>query len=124
MERTTRKRFALARRARRGRKRATGVAERPRLAVKRSLAQIYAQIIDDVTGHVLAAASSLTPELRAGLKSGGKGKVEVAKAVGRQIAAVALSRGIKKVSFDRRGRKYHGRVKALAEAAREAGLVF
>ena len=104
------------------RKRVTGTAERPRLAVQRSLAQIYAQVIDDVTGHVLAAASSLTPELKAALKSAGK--VEAAKAVGKQIAAVALSRGIKKVCFDRRGRKYHGRVKALAEAAREAGLIF
>ena len=122
MDRTTRKRFALARRARRVRKHVTGTAERPRLAVQRSLAQIYAQVIDDVTGHVLASASSLTPELKAGLKAGGK--VEAAKAVGKQIAAVALSRGIKKVCFDRRGRKYHGRVKALAEAAREAGLVF
>jgi len=122
MERTTRKRFALTRRARRVRKRVTGTVERPRLAVQRSLAQIYAQVIDDVTGHVLAAAGSLTPELKAGLKSAGK--VEAAKAVGKQIAAVALSRGIKKVCFDRRGRKYHGRVKALAEAAREAGLVF
>ena len=75
-----------------------------------------------MTGHVLASASSLTPELKAGLQSGKK--VDAAKAVGKQIAAVALSRGIKKVCFDRRGRKYHGRVKALAEAAREAGLVF
>jgi large subunit ribosomal protein L18 len=122
MEGTRRKRSALARRARRVRKRVTGTAERPRLAVRRSLAQIYAQIVDDMTGHVLAAASSLTPELRAGLKSAGK--AEAAKAVGKQIAAVALSRGIKKVCFDRGGRKYHGRVKALAEAAREAGLVF
>ena len=122
MERTTRKRFALARRARRVRKRVTGTAERPRLAVQRSLAQIYAQIIDDVNGHVLAAASSLTPELRASLQTAGK--VEAAKAVGKQIAAAAIARGVTKVCFDRRGRKYHGRVKALADAAREAGLVF
>jgi large subunit ribosomal protein L18 len=122
MERTARKRFALARRARRGRKRGAGAGERPRLAVKRSLAQIYAQIIDDVTGHVLVAAGSLSPELRDGLKSAGK--VEAAKAVGKQIAAAALARGVTNVCFDRRGRKYHGRVKALADAAREAGLVF
>jgi large subunit ribosomal protein L18 len=122
MERTSRKRFALKRRERRVRKKVIGTAERPRLAVQRSLAQIYAQIIDDATGHVLAAASSMAPDLKAGLQAAGK--VETAKAVGKQIATVALSKGIKKVCFDRRGRKYHGRVKALAEAAREAGLVF
>ena len=116
------KRFALTRRRRRIRGKVSGTPERPRLVVYRSLAHIYAQVVDDATGKVLAAASTLTPALRTSLKSAGN--VEAAKSVGKQIAAAALSRGISKVCFDRGGRKYHGRVKALADAAREAGLVF
>ena len=88
----------------------------------RSLAHIYAQVIDDTTGKVLAAAGTTAPALRPSLKA--TGNIEAAKAVGKQVAAVALALGIKKVCFDRRGRQYHGRVKALADAAREAGLVF
>ena len=88
----------------------------------RSLAHIYAQVIDDTTGKVLAAASTRAADLRAALKTAGN--MGAAKAVGKQIAAAALARGVSKVCFDRRGRKYHGRVKALADAAREAGLVF
>ena len=116
------KRFALTRRRRRIRRTVSGSPERPRLVVYRSLAHIYAQVIDDTTGKVLAAAGSTAPALRPTLKA--TGNIAAAKAVGKQIAAVALERGIKKVCFDRRGRKYHGRVKALAEAAREGGLVF
>ena len=116
------KRFALTRRRRRIRRTVSGSPERPRLVVYRSLTHIYAQVVDDATGKVLAAAGTLAPALRSSLKS--TGNVEAAKAVGKEIAAAALSRGISKVCFDRGGRKYHGRVKALAEAAREAGLVF
>jgi len=122
MDSTTKKRRQLTRRARRGRRKLSGTAERPRLAVYRSLAHIYAQVIDDTTGKVIAAAGTTSADLRAALKA--TGNIEAAKAVGKQIAAVAQARGVRKVCFDRRGRKYHGRVKALADAAREAGLVF
>jgi large subunit ribosomal protein L18 len=96
-----------------------GTAERPRLAVFRSVAHIYAQVIDDSKGHTLVAASSVE---KAG-KSGG-GNVAAAKAIGKSIAERAKEKGIKKVVFDRGGYQYHGRVKALADAAREAGLEF
>jgi large subunit ribosomal protein L18 len=112
----------LTRRARRVRRTVSGTPERPRLAVYRSLAHIYAQVIDDTTGRVLAATGTTSADLRAQLKA--TGNIEAAKAVGKQIAAAAIARGVTKVCFDRRGRKYHGRVKALADAAREAGLVF
>ena len=104
------------------RKKVFGTAERPRLNVFRSLKHIYAQIIDDERGVTLISASTLSPELRGQLKTGGN--VEAAAAVGRLVAQKALERGIKKVVFDRGGYLYHGRVKALAEAAREAGLEF
>lgn len=104
------------------RKKVFGTAERPRLNVFRSLKHIYAQIIDDERGVTLVSASTLSPELRGELKTGGN--VEAAAAVGRLVAQKALERGIKKVVFDRGGYLYHGRVKALAEAAREAGLEF
>ncbi|WP_027718580.1 50S ribosomal protein L18 [Desulfovirgula thermocuniculi] len=104
------------------RKKVFGTAERPRLNVFRSLKHIYAQIIDDERGVTLVSASTLSPELRGQLKTGGN--VEAAAAVGRLVAQKALERGIKKVVFDRGGYLYHGRVKALAEAAREAGLEF
>ena len=104
------------------RKKIRGTPERPRLTVYRSLKYIYAQIIDDEAGHTLVAASSLEKELKEKLKS--TKDIEAAKAVGELIAKRALEKGIEKVVFDRNGYKYHGRVKALADAAREAGLKF
>jgi large subunit ribosomal protein L18 len=95
---------------------------RPRLSVFRSGQHIYAQIIDDVAGATLAAASTIDKTLKAGLKS--TSNVEAAKAVGKLIAERAVAKGIKEVAFDRGGYKYHGRVKALADAAREGGLSF
>ncbi|MEN3007771.1 50S ribosomal protein L18 [Pseudothermotoga sp.] len=104
------------------RKKVRGTSERPRLSVFRSEKHIYAQIIDDSKGHTLVAASTLDKELRNKLtKTYG---IEAAKEVGRLIAQRALNLGIKKVVFDRGGFKYHGRIKALADAAREAGLEF
>jgi len=110
------------RRKRRIRKKIRGTPERPRLTVYRSLRYIYAQIIDDVAGHTLAAASSLEPELRERLPN--TRNREAAWEVGRVIGQRALAKGIKKVVFDRSGYLYHGRVAALAEGAREAGLEF
>jgi large subunit ribosomal protein L18 len=104
------------------RKKVFGTPERPRLNVFRSLRHIYAQVIDDTVGHTLVSASTLDPEVReqiAGLK-----KTEQARVVGRVLAARALAQGVTKVAFDRAGYKYHGRVKALADAAREGGLDF
>ncbi|MEN3038191.1 MAG: 50S ribosomal protein L18 [Candidatus Kryptonium sp.] len=100
-----------------------GTPERPRLSVYRSLKHIYAQIIDDTKGHTLVAMSSLSKEIADQVKNA-KTKTEVSKIVGLALAKKALEKGITKVVFDRNGYKYHGRVKALAEAAREGGLVF
>ncbi|SHE80831.1 large subunit ribosomal protein L18 [Desulforamulus putei DSM 12395] len=111
-----------AKRRRRVRNKIVGTAERPRLNVFRSLNNIYAQLINDETGVTVVAASTLSPELKGQLKNGGN--VEAAKAVGNLIGKKALEKGIKKVVFDRAGYIYHGRVKALAEGAREAGLDF
>jgi large subunit ribosomal protein L18 len=105
---------------RRIRRKVAGTAERPRLCVFRSLKHISAQIVDDVEGKTLVAASSLGSN--SGLASGGN--IASAKAVGRLIAERAKAKGVEKVVFDRGGYIYHGRVKALAEAAREAGLEF
>jgi large subunit ribosomal protein L18 len=102
------------------RKRASGTAERPRFCVRRSLNNIYAQIVDDTTGRSLLQVSSLAPELR----DAEGAKTAVSAALGKLIAERALEKGIKKVVFDRGGYLYHGRVKAVAEAAREAGLEF
>ena len=110
----------LQRRHRRVRKKVRGTAERPRLAVFRSNNHIYAQVIDDVAGRTLAAASTAD----ASLKGGGTGNVEAAKKVGALVAERAKSAGVSKVVFDRGGFLYHGRVAALADAAREAGLEF
>jgi large subunit ribosomal protein L18 len=105
------------------RKNVFGTAERPRLSVFRSDKHIYAQIIDDYTGKTLAAAASTSAEVRgAELKNGGN--VAAAKKVGLVIAAKAKEAGIAAVCFDRGGRRYHGRVKALADAARQGGLKF
>ena len=104
------------------RKRVVGSAERPRLSVFRSAKHIYAQVIDDAKGVTLAAASSLDPDLRKGIKTGAD--VDAAKAVGKLVAERAVKAGVKEVVFDRGGYMFHGRVKALADAAREGGLSF
>lgn len=117
MAKTNRNLVLLDRRARRIRKRVMGTAERPRVSVFRSLKHIYAQIVDDDSGRTLAAASSVM------LKIPG-GSVEGAKAVGKALAENARGKAITRVCFDRGGRLYHGRIKALADAAREAGLEF
>ncbi len=113
---------ARKRRHRRVRKKVFGTPERPRLNVFRSLNHIYAQVIDDVHGVTLAAASTIDKALRDKCK--GLSKTEQARLVGQLVAERALAKGIKQVVFDRGGYKYHGRVKALAESAREAGLEF
>jgi len=115
-------RIARKRRHTRVRARISGTAERPRLNVFRSLEHIYAQVIDDTAGHTLASASTIDRDLREKIE--GKTKSEAAKLVGALVAERAQKVGIKKVVFDRGGYRYHGRVKALAEAAREAGLEF
>ncbi|AFY78699.1 50S ribosomal protein L18 [Hydrococcus rivularis NIES-593] len=112
----------IKRRHKRLRKKVTGTPERPRLAVFRSHKHIYAQIIDDVAQHTLVAASTLEPTLKTELSTGAT--CEASAAVGKLVAQRALEKGIEKVVFDRGGNLYHGRVKALAEAAREAGLSF
>jgi large subunit ribosomal protein L18 len=104
------------------RRRVNGTSERPRLAVFRSLSHIYAQIVDDSSGQTLVAASDIDPALR-GQRSG-KVKTDVAKIVGKAIGERATAAGLNRVVFDRGGFQYHGRVKALAESAREAGLEF
>jgi large subunit ribosomal protein L18 len=104
------------------RKRVVGTPERPRLSVFRSLKHIYAQVIDDTTGRTLCAASTLDRELRGKLQ--GLTKTQQAAEVGKLIAQRALALGITQVAFDRGGHKYHGRVKALADAARQVGLSF
>ena len=110
-------------RHRRVRKKLSGTSARPRMAVFRSLNHIYVQIIDDSEGHTLAAASSLDPQVRSEV-TGSEAKSEVSKLVGKLIAQRATEKGVKTVVFDRGGFKYHGRTKALAEAARQGGLAF
>ena len=113
------KRQARLRRHRRVRRSVSGSAERPRLAVFRSNRHVVAQVIDDRGGRTLAAASSLEPEVRA---AGGTGNVAAATTVGRLVAERAQAAGVSSVVFDRGGFRYHGRVAAVAEAARAAGL--
>ncbi|MCS7279608.1 MAG: 50S ribosomal protein L18 [Thermodesulfobacteriaceae bacterium] len=118
---------ARLRRKQRIRKKIFGTPERPRLSVYKSCKHIYAQIIDDSMGHTLVSASSLSKEIRdriKELKEKGGTKTEIAKVVGELIAKKALEKGIKRVCFDRSGFKYHGRIKALADAARGVGLEF
>ena len=122
VEKTVQRGAARKRRHRRVRKRVVGTSQRPRFNVFRGLKHTYAQVIDATRGHTLAAASTLDPEL--GDKVKGLTKTEQAKLVGGLLARRALERGVKKVTFDRGGYKYHGRVKSLAEAAREGGLEF
>ena len=116
------RRESKTRRHRRIRGKVFGSAERPRLAIFRSNEHIYAQVIDDTEHHTLAAASTLEPDLKTSLSSGANRDASVQ--VGKLIAARSLEKGISKVVFDRGGNLYHGRVKALADAAREAGLDF
>jgi len=122
MDRIKKKRLARQYRHQRVRKQVKGTAERPRLCVFRSLDHIYVQIIDDSQGRTLAAASTLDADVRQELS--GKNKAEQSKVVGKAIAKRAIDAGIKQVVFDRGGYLYHGRVQALADAAREGGLEF
>ena len=115
MGKASHKAVLLARRRKRVRKKVQGAPERPRLSVRRSLKHIYAQVIDDVNGRTLAEASSVS------LKIPG-GNIEAARQVGKQLAENAKKCKVETVRFDRNGRLFHGRVKALAQAAREAGL--
>jgi len=103
------------------RRKLTGTPERPRLTVYRSLNHIYAQVVDDVNGKTLASVASTSKELKAAAK---EKKTEAAKKVGAAIAKAALAKGVSQVVFDRNGFEYHGRVAAVAEAAREGGLKF
>lgn len=112
----------LARRHRRVRGKISGTPERPRLCVTRSNSNIYAQVIDDVSHTTICGVSTLGPEFKATGKKGGT--VEGAAEIGAIIGKMAQEKGVTKVVFDRGGHLYHGRVKALADAAREAGLVF
>ena len=120
MIRKTEKKQIRARIHKRIRRKLAGSTERPRLAVFRSVAHIYAQVIDDLKGATLAAASSLEKDMRS--KTGAN--VDAAKAVGKLVAQRAIEKGVKSVVFDRGGYLYHGRIKALADAAREGGLQF
>lgn len=114
------KRELRHRRHRRVRKKVRGTPERPRLAIFRSNRHLTAQVIDDLAGHTLAAASTVEPDLR----GGATGNVDAARTVGRLVAERAREAGVTAVVFDRGGYRYHGRVAAAAEAAREAGLEF
>lgn len=115
-------RLARKRRHNRVRAKVIGTTSRPRLCLFRSLNHIYAQVIDDAKGNTIASASTLEPELKG--NSQGKTKTARAELVGSLVAKRALEKGISQVVFDRGGYKYHGRVKALAEAARQGGLKF
>lgn len=110
------------RRHKRVRKKVFGTSSRPRLCVYKSLKHIYTQLIDDEAQRVITGVSTLTPGIREKIKNGGN--KEAAKLVGKMIAEKALALGIKQVVFDRNGFKYHGRIKTLADSAREAGLTF
>lgn len=123
MAKTYKKVLARKRRHRRVRKNLIGTLDKPRLCVYRSNKNIYAQIIDDTKGITLASASSLDKELKGKLPEGGK-DIEAAKEVGVLISKKAKKKGIKEVVFDRGGYLYHGKVKSLAEAARDGGLKF
>jgi large subunit ribosomal protein L18 len=122
MERIKAKTAGLKRRRTRVRGKVSGTADRPRLCVTRSNANIYAQLVDDVTGTTLATASTIDPDVRGSVKT--SGNTDAAKAVGEVLGRRAKEAGIRSVVFDRGGRLYHGRVKALADGARSAGLEF
>lgn len=122
MDKLKAKQAALARRHRRVRGKVSGTAERPRLCVNRTNLHIYAQVIDDISGRTVASASSVDPELKASLKNGAT--IDAAKAVGELVGRRAKEAGVEEIVFDRGGRLYHGRVQALADGARSAGLTF
>jgi large subunit ribosomal protein L18 len=106
------------------RKQVTGTSAKPRLAVFRSLKHIYAQLIDDDHGHTLVHISSLSGSVKTAMNEKGQGKTGISKLVGLELAKAAKLKGIEAVVFDRGGYQYHGRVKAVAEGAREGGLKF
>ncbi len=107
------------------RKRVRGSEARPRLTVYRSVSHIYVQVVDDMTGRTIASASSIEPSLKGSLGKQAKGgNVAGAQAIGKTIASRLIEKGVKRVVFDRNGFLYHGRIKAVADAAREAGLEF
>jgi large subunit ribosomal protein L18 len=107
------------------RRRVTGTVERPRLTVFRSVSHMYVQVVDDMNGRTIASASTVEPAVKAALaKKATGGNVAGAKAIGKAIAERLIGQGVKRVVFDRNGFLYHGRVKAVADAAREAGLEF
>jgi large subunit ribosomal protein L18 len=109
----------------RQRKRISGTSERPRLSVFRSVSHIYAQVIDDLSGTTIVSASSVEPSLKGAFEKGVQGgNLKGAEAVGKAIAERSIEKGIKKVVFDRSGFLYHGRIRAVADAARKAGLEF
>src|SRR5262245_15853464 len=109
----------------RQRKRILGTQDRPRLSVFRSVTHIYAQVIDDLSGKTLVSASSVEPSLKGGLPKGARGgNVKGAEIVGKAVAERSMEKGIKRVVFDRSGFLYHGRIRAVADAARKAGLEF
>ncbi|HBW46657.1 TPA: 50S ribosomal protein L18 [bacterium] len=112
------KRARQARRRKRIRKKVVGTSARPRLSVARTVKHMHVQIIDDASGKLIAHVTTTSKNVE------GKTKTERAKSIGKQIAALAVEKGIKKVVFDRGGRMYHGRVKAVADGAREGGLEF
>jgi len=118
------RRMGRQRRRKSIRKKVRGEGGRPRLSVFRSLKHTYAQLIDDVDGVTLVSASTLSEEVRKELGNGDHTKTDASKAVGKVLARMALEKGIKQVRFDRGGYLYHGRVQALADAAREGGLEF
>ena len=121
-DKQSKKAVRLQRRQYNIRKSLSGTPERPRLTVFRSDKHIYAQVIEDIAGKTLASAASTEKDVRGDMANGGN--IKAAVAVGKTIAERAKSAGVTKVAFDRSGRKYHGRIKALADAAREAGLQF
>jgi large subunit ribosomal protein L18 len=107
------------------RKRVAGNEQRPRLTVFRSVAHMYVQVVDDMSGQTIASASTVEPTVKGALEQKARGgNIEGAKAIGRTIAQRLIEKGVKRVVFDRNGFLYHGRVKAVADAAREAGLEF
>ncbi len=121
---STIRRMGRQRRRKSIRKKISGEPGRPRLSVFRSLKHTYAQVIDDVGGETLVSASTLSDDVRKELGNGDHTKTDASKAVGKVLARLALEKGIKQVRFDRGGYLYHGRVQALADAAREGGLEF
>jgi large subunit ribosomal protein L18 len=124
MNTAKRRSLERSRRAARVRKSISGTAERPRLCVRRSISHIYAQVVDDVQGKTVAQVGSAGKGFAQKVSGKSLSKTEEAKLIGEMIAELAIEKGVKAVVFDRKGYLYHGRVKALAEAARSKGLVF